>query len=338
MNIQILEEKSKFNLDKIFDSFRLLETVSIDNFNPDDTSKSYVYHCAKEGTVNSIFKYGFESFYLAKGAGNFYGRGVYTTTDLASSIDNARRGTYGKTIIKCQVISYDRFLIWNQEIAKKIYGDKWNIVDQLNSLVPSEIIEESKKINQGNDNLYSFIIRYPEYASDNALAVFRTQGQFKGKSIYDYVEGFVFKGTNDGNVAVVKNVKNLIPVYSSRVYGSNWEKGFDDHTLKYTLGDFDVDHLYGKKYSKTWVAENGYAKVMNAQGKINYIDKDGKEVSETWLNSGGDFTNQDGILLATVMYNDHVILLGTDGAIYLHSEDEYPICFSDELPDYDFNQ
>ena len=66
-------------------------------------------------------------------------------------------------------------------------------------------------------------------------------------------------------------------------------------------------------------------------------DKDGNEVSETWLNSGGDFTDHDGVLLATIMYNNHVLLLGTDGAIYLNADDEYPICFSDELPEYQFD-
>ena len=337
MNIQILEERSKSNLDRIFDSFRIIEEVVMGDFNPDDSSKFYVYHCAKEKDLNSIFKFGFESFYLASNVGNMYGRGIYTTTDLESSVDNARKGSYGKIIVKAQLISYDNYLIWDKTIAEKVYGNKWNIVDQLNSIVPVSIIEKAKNTPHGDTNLYSFITEYREYTSNNALAVYNNAGRSNGESIYDYVEGFVFRGSNDGNVAVVKNVKNLIPVYFSSNYGSTWEKGYNEKTLKHTLGDFDVDYLHGKKYTKTSVPSNGYSKVTNKEGKINYIDKDGNEVSETWLNSGGDFTDHNGTLLTTVMYNDHIVLLGTDGAIYLHSEDEYPICFSDELPEYEFN-
>jgi hypothetical protein len=337
MNIQILEERSKSNLDRIFDSIRIIEEVAMGEFNPDDPSKFYVYHSAKEKDLNSIFKFGFESFYLASNVGNMYGRGVYATTDLESSIENARKGTYGKIIVKAQLISYDNYLIWNQDIAKKVYGDKWNIADQLNSIVPASVIEKAKTTPHGDTNLYSFITEYREYTSNNALAVYSNAGRTNGESIYDYIEGFVFRGSNDGNVAVIKNVKNLIPVYFSGNYGSTWEKGYNEKTLKHTLGDFDVDYLHGKKYAKTSVPSNGYSKVTNKEGKINYIDKEGNEVSETWLNSGGDFTDYDGILLATIMYNDHVLLLGTDGAIYLNAEDEYPICFSDELPEYEFN-
>ena len=336
MNIQILQENSKLALDRIFESIRIVQEVSLDDFNPDDPSNFYVYHCARERDLDSIFKFGFESFYLGSNVGNMYGRGVYTTTDLESSINNARNGTYGKIIVKIQIISYDNYLIWDKGIAEKVYGNKSSIVDQLNSIVPAHIIEKAKNTPYGNETLYSHITTDREYTSENALAVYKSS-KGDGESIYDYVEGFAFKGRNDGNVAVVKNVKNLIPLYYSSNYGSTWEKGYNEKTLQHTLGDFDVDLLYGKKYAKTSVPVNGYSKVTNKEGKINYIDKDGNEVSETWFNSGSDFTDHDGMLLTTVMYNSHVLLLGTDGAIYLNPDDEYPICFSDELPEYQFD-
>lgn len=337
MNIQTLQENSKLNLDRIFDSIRLIQEMSLNDFNPDDPNNFYVYHCAREKDLNSIFKFGFESFYLASNVGNMYGRGVYTTTDLESSINNAKKGSYGKIIVKAQVISYDNYLIWDRSIAERVYGNKWNIADQLNSIVPANVIEKAKKTSYDGTTLYDYILQDREYTSNNALAVYQNSGRNNGESIYDYIEGFAFKGSNDGNVAVVKNVKNLIPLYYSTDYGSTWQKGYNDETLKHTLGDFDVDLLYGKKYAKTSVPSNGYSKVTNKEGKINYIDKDGNEVSETWFKSGDDFTNHHGLLLATVMYNDHVLLLGTDGAIYLDPDDEYPICFSDELPDYQFD-
>jgi len=332
MDFNLINDWGKRNLDLIFESITLLE--KIDNFNPDDPSKYYIYHTAKQKDIDSIFKYGFESFYLGKNVGNLYGRGVYATSDLESSISNAtgHKG-YGNIIIKAQLLSYENYLIWEKDLAKKVYGDKWLIADQLNMIVPQDIIEESKNIQYNNETLYSFITKYDTYTSVMALTVYNYRKRFKGKSIYDFIEGFAFYGSNDGHVVVIKNVKNLVPLYYSSDFGKTWEKGYNEYTLKHTIDDFDVDHLYGEKYAKTFVPSNGYAKVMNNSGKINYINKDGEEVSETWLDSGGDFTDYNGVLLATVVYNNHTLVLGTDGAIYESPEDEYPIMFSDSLKD-----
>lgn len=332
MEFNLTEDWGKGNLDLIFESLSILERI--DDFNPDDPNKHYVYHTAKQKDIESIFKYGFESFYLGKNIGNLYGRGIYTTSDLESSISNARayKG-YGNIIIKAQLLSYDNYLIWEEGIAKRVYGSKWHIADQLNMIIPKEIIEEAKTIQYNRETLYSFIIKYEQYTSVMALAVYQSRRLFRDKSIYDFIEGFAFNGSNDGHVVVVKNVKNLVPLYYSTDFGKNWTRGYNEYTLKHTLDDFDVDHLYGKKYTKTFVPSNGYAKVQNSSGKINYIDKDGIEVSETWLDGGGDFTDYDGVLLATVMYKDHTLLLGADGAIYESPEDDFPIMFSDGLKD-----
>ena len=70
-----------------------------------------VYHCAHEETLPSLFKFGFEAYFTARGVGNAYGRGVYTTFSLRSTVNNAKRGEYGRAILKCKIRSFKNFLI-----------------------------------------------------------------------------------------------------------------------------------------------------------------------------------------------------------------------------------
>jgi hypothetical protein len=101
---------------------RLTESADID--------PKFIYHCAHNSEdenkgYKAIFKFGFERYFVNKGIGNMYGPGVYTTVDLNSSITNAHRGEYGRIIIKAEIQSYDKFLIWNKLLAQATYGGKW---------------------------------------------------------------------------------------------------------------------------------------------------------------------------------------------------------------------
>ena len=84
----------------------------------------YVYHCAHIESLDSIGKTGFERYFSAKGVGNAYGSGIYSTFDLQSSIKNALENKgYGHVILKCKVKSLRNFLIYIPEIATKVYGN-----------------------------------------------------------------------------------------------------------------------------------------------------------------------------------------------------------------------
>ncbi|MEY2701428.1 MAG: hypothetical protein RLY43_48 [Bacteroidota bacterium] len=304
-----------------------------------DSDKIFVYHVARDSKnddegYKKIFKFGFESFFLAKGAGQMYGRGIYTTTDLESSINNAHKGSYGKVILKCEVPSMNGFLIWDHNIAKKVYGEKWRMEDQLNLLLPSEIIQEMKTKQYSDGTLYGYLCKSNrEYTSESALAFYQSSSHFNGKQPYNFVEGFAFRGRNDGNVGVIKDVKNIIPLEYSLDFGKTWVKGYTDQTIKYTKDDFDVDYKFGSKYRKTEPPSNGYAKVWNNEGKINYISKEGNEISKVWFDSGDKFDEHGpDFYLASVDYNGHLLFLATDGQIFESPEDDFPMCDSSELP------
>ena len=329
-------------LDKKFNRIKniLLESISLLEHFENDVF--YVFHCARANDINNIFKFGFERFFGGKGAGEMYGRGVYTTTDLRSSIDNAHKGTYGNVIIKAEVFNINKFLIFEKDIAQRVYGNNWKIQDQLNILLPQNVIKKLKETtyngNSGSISLYDKLCDIQHFSSNNARFFYRIHDYINDKSIpnpYDFIEGFCFFGANDGHVAIVKDFKNLMPVEYSKDYGKSWIYGVTDDTVRHTKQDFDVEYKFGKKYKKTDLPSHGFAKVTNNQNKINYINKDGEELSKVWFNSGSKFDDfGNGFLLATVDYNNHILFLTVDGQIFEDPDDDFPLCDSSELPNY----
>jgi hypothetical protein len=71
-----------------------------------------------------------------------YGDGVYSTF----SVENARSligSRYGDVILQLKLIGgFDRFLIFDRNLARKYYGDNWQIIDQLKTMVPEDIAEK----------------------------------------------------------------------------------------------------------------------------------------------------------------------------------------------------
>lgn len=307
--------------------------------------KHYVYHLTKPEGLKGIFKFGFESFYGGKNVGMMYGRGVYSTTDLESTLNNMH-GSYGNYIIKAEVFSFDKFLIYDMEIAKQVYGNHFSISDQLNYILPPEMIDALKDRHysaydsEDRDfagTLYDYVIKMDGRSAKYAMAFYSQSKNINinGKTPNDYVEGLIFSGQSDGNVAVIRDFKNLMPVEYSTDRGNNWIVGYSDDTVKHTKQDFDVEYRFGKNYSKVELPSNGYAKVINDEGKINYIDREGNEISDIWFNAGGRFKDYGNeFYLATVDYNGKMMFLAYTGDIYLNPEDDYPLCHSSELPDY----
>lgn len=305
-------------------------------FESKQIDKNYVYHVARNSTTDDsgykkIFKFGFERFYVNKGVGNMYGAGIYTTIDLDSSIENAKRGEYGNIIIRAEILSYDKFIIWNETLAKMVYRHNWQIKNQFHVLFPREVINKMKE-----DGIYDNLTSINTYTSDNALSFWRYSRTNDSKfNPYNYIDGFVFYGRRDGHVAVVKDVKNLSPYQYSDDYGKTWHMGQNEKTIRYTKGDFDAEYKFGKKYKTVSPPEFGWAKVTNNTSQVNYINKNGEEISPIWFDGGGNFiemTNDE--KMANIVYKDNSLWLTTSGTVYLSPNDEYMLCPVEELSDY----
>jgi hypothetical protein len=317
-----LSEKINLITEKVVDKLLMIEGYEQSSKPGDGMNAKYIYHCAREKDLPSIFKFGFERFYFGKGVGEMYGPGIYCTTDLQSSIVNSYRGLYGPVIVRAEIKTYKGCLIWEPIIAKEVYGDKWRMSDQLQMLVP-EYIEQMKQLrvigdfNDGASNMYEFINKWRERTSVGARQIWAQRNNFKGGSPYDKIRGFVFYGSVDGHTAVLKDAKNAIPLEYSIDHGKTWKYARTKETLRYTRDDFDVELDYGKKYKKTYPVEFGYSKVENHKGKINYINKDGEEISNIWFDGGSDFTEViAGFPTAEVIYNGVSVFLSVDRQIY----------------------
>lgn len=334
-----LDKKVDLITEKVFERLMLRESMDQTATPGSDMNAKYIYHCAREKDLPSIFKFGFERFFFGKGVGEMYGSGIYCTTDLHSSIVNSYRGLYGPVIVRAEIKTYKGCLIWEPIISKQVYGDKWKMSDQLQMLVP-EFVEQMKRLpimgdfTDGCSNMYEFLNKWRERTSVGGRQIYLQRNNFKNGSPYDKIRGFVFYGSVDGHTAVLKDAKNAIPLEYSTDHGKTWKYARTEETLRYTRDDFDVELDYGKKYKKTYPVEYGYSRVEDKNGKFNFINKDGAEISPTWFDGAGDFIDVGGYQAAEVVYKNTSLFMTTDGQIYESLDDDYPLCSIEELPEY----
>jgi hypothetical protein len=150
--------------------------------------------------------------------GNHYGYGVYTTYDLESQMGDNMKNNYGPIIIESQILDTSKFLIFNYDIAKKIYKSRYRFIDQLKQILGKKewlkykdysIIKNfDYRLEQGNI-VYTSNIAYDFYES------------FKD-SILQKLNGMIFTGGNDGNVLVSYNRRNIEPLRYSEDDGKTW--------------------------------------------------------------------------------------------------------------------
>ena len=185
----------------------------------------YVYHVAKLETIPSIADVGFERYYTANGVGNAYGPGVYTTFDINSSVRNARRGEYGRVILKCKMKSLDGFLIYDKNVAQSIYGANYTLDGQLRTILPNDVYNKLRRFrgrsnkfwnSYGADSVYEMITDNPRLGipRDHTSNCAHASDWYAGfNPDYDVcINGYVFNGPHDGYVCIVRDFKNLYPV------------------------------------------------------------------------------------------------------------------------------
>ena len=292
-----------------------------------------VYHCARKETLPSLFKFGFEGYFAARGVGNMYGRGVYSTFSLRSSINNAKRGEYGNVILKCKVRSIKNFLIFIKDLAIREYGENWKLEDQLKLLVPSRYISMMER--QGV--LKQIINVNPNHSSVNAYAF--TCAEDAVPEIGKNVEGYIFVGNHDGDVAVIKDFKNVLPIQYSTDMGKTWKdipktKAYERNVEN----DVDLKYHVGNLYDEVpYNFTNGFAKVKK-RGKYNYLNQETyKEgvISDVWFDSGSDTFTTDGYCLVYKDGTPYYIYYDKDDKTYsILDNDKDFICYLSDFQDY----
>jgi len=269
------------------------------------------------------------------GGGSSYGVGVYTTYTLESQLKPNMRNTYGNIIIESRVLSMDRFLIFDYDIAKKIYGSNFTLDKQLQRILGKEWN------NYKNDtNLKPLIEKIPvvKYTSEIANPFVSRYGNIVSK-----LRGIVFTGSNDGNVLVSYDRKNVEPLRYTLNEGETWvnilnkniykrQKGYNteesDTELEHVINNLQVGRGLNGTEINFFLKNNNNPKIKEV---INKLDSDGirdllriqkpDRVINTLLSTEGFIDRLDSDVIRELLWNsnepDKIIekLLSTEGFI-----------------------
>ena len=268
--------------------------------------KRIVYVCAHTSDVDAIFKNGFSrqfannNDYMHNGGALTYGDGQYGSVSLDNAANNLSRKTdygksdgkkYGSVIIKCVLMgSFYNFLIFDEDLAKYIYKDKWQIMDQIDHIV---------KDPAARNELKNFVRPYlgralynpsqdPMSRTNHVLfSMFSSQNGFRKWTNFfrqNGIRGGVYHGHGDGYCFVCYNYSDVIPVAYSTDYGKSWKDDkFDfDAAKERSFKDPDAASRFGHKFkgmdSATPVLVNCGGKkfsvtvVQTLNGKYNILN------------------------------------------------------------------
>ena len=193
-------------------------------------SKGQAYYIAQQ-ISSSLFDLG---SYFQTGLGAMYGKGLYTCYKLNPEIAK----TYGNVILRFDV-DISNFLIFNAEIAKGVYGERFRLQDQFFQILKNKGFDLEGYYNQeigleisenAEDSLYQFIeyltsvSESPQFLSSNynnensrtagyaleALQKFSILfgGGFQIK-LRDLIDGIIFSGNHDGPVCIIYHPETM---------------------------------------------------------------------------------------------------------------------------------
>ena len=303
--------------------------------------------------IKSLMTNGFSREYTGDNGGNMYGPGVYNVYTLRSSNESARG--YGRFIVKSYLLGgYQDFLIFNEDMAKKVYGADWEIDKQIERLFPQKLVEEvfrrfrvngaSPSINRHTGtyqigSLYMNNDATVKHIKTSNIAVSITD--FLGSKINQTrVRGIVYSGNHDGECAFVRNFSDVVPFYYSKDNGKTWIEGITEKLIWRAGHNTDVDAILrnsvddkGKKnFSDTADRSiNGFV-IVYKNNKANYFEvAKNRLISNIWFDYAGNF-DEDGI--AQVLYNGNKLYLQKNEEeedIIVGNDEEGPICYLKDL-------
>jgi len=218
-----------------------------------------IYRATPREHLESIFKHGFNRQFTGSHGGNAYGAGTYCMTTFQAALRNTP--SYGDTVVKMYVIGgFDHFLIYNSEIAKRVYGHNWRIEDQLKHIfnIPDNIAYKLR--GEGSAGAHQDIVK--KYG---IRAMIYRWGPGYAVNVFDF--------------------SCIIPysVYDTR--SQKWKKMFNFEYFNNRMNDnIDVNFRYSQKYKQVFEGVNGFVMVMNDKNKFNFVDiQDDTELSPFWF-------------------------------------------------------
>ena len=175
-----------------------------------------VYHRTKNQDVaSSICSLGFMA-----GGGAAYGRGIYTTYDIKSSLKNYNLTTYGGELLKGEV-DVNGFVILDYDIAKRVYGANYRLTDQINNVIGRDkVINNSldKKAQWSDIENISRQLNTQRWTSDIASRMSHKYGLDRSG-----VSGILYTGRSDGHVCLAYKEMLVTPIAHAWIDGKTYK-------------------------------------------------------------------------------------------------------------------
>ena len=266
---------------------------------------TYLYHATSSAGKTGITTNG-ASRVMTGSNSNFYGPGVYTNWDLGDAIGGTR--IYGGYIVKFVLKDgFKDFLIFDKDFNQR-HGTGESIKDQLKRIAP-EILDYMQK--NFDRRTYNYVIhwsgdsmRAPGGVRGNDRG-FRSAGQvraFLGTPVNyrqkgdcyvpdsmlkaSNIRGYIFRGSGDGRVVVVRNFTDVMPVawttakeaeaYFNGDRKRNIWRQINQKSFEKLNQKHDAYEEYSSKYPNIDKRESnsaGFVRVPKG-GKYNFIDPD----------------------------------------------------------------
>ena len=300
----------------------------------------YVFHGTRSDSIEGLGEAGLERVFTDSNGGNMYGPGVYSTYKLATGFQNTR-GTYGSWLLKMKVKSLRSFVIYDKDIATKIYKNpsidfqlrKILTPEQYQELRNSRYIDYDKVCNTRDDT----------YTSTCALHLIQTIMRYH-PTIYYSINGYIFYGHNDGYICLIEDFKNVYPVAVTKDGGKTFQPFDGGKTFeKYAKNDVDIKWQLGKRNYNLFKSlddipfhyTNNFARIMKG-GKYNFLFR-GKPfeegpISPVWFNEAPETFNDKGNCLVSLSGDRLILHLDKkDKKFYVYYEDGSYLCELDAL-------
>lgn len=237
-----------------------------------NNNKAYGYVCIHQSSLKGILEHGFSREYAAENDSNynggrgFYGNGVYGCVIVGTNADPGKFSNadmknagasrlsyyrdyskpdglkYGGVILKCSILGgWNRFLIFDKDLASKIYKGDYSIERQVNEIVGSKNPNAAKELIQAMRCYEAF--RYEVTDSDTRTTPPLAK-IFRG-SLSDFqkwetffrkygIRGAIYHGGNDGYGFVCYDYSEVVPIAYSLDHGAtfitdgvDWQKTHD---------------------------------------------------------------------------------------------------------------
>lgn len=311
----------------------------------------YVYHGTQSGADKGLQNTGFERSWTNSNGGNMYGKGVYSTFSFGGG--NNARGGYGRIIIKALVKSLNNYIIYNEKIAKAVYGE-FNVPKQILKVFGKSFFDELKTTDKVcyAPNGYAVRVTFDrvvnsgnrDKSSESALALVSFIKDVHPEMEYQ-ANGYIFCGNHDDDVCFIKDFKNVYPVEISYDYGKNFQPiTASDNFDRFAREDVDLHFQLGKHNYKLMreldefpnYFINNFARVKKA-GKYNFLYR-GRSlklgvISPVWFDEAPETFSKRGTAIVTIG-NDAYILKNNNGEFHVYDGDGDYLCKLDDFQNY----